>query len=180
MKHHLVNETIGTETREALLDQIRTLTDAMPVMVTIPPGERRRMAKLGLRSRAFAEDAIQLALENTEILPRALDPAVLRAKLDTVENLRDITAALRQLTGRLHETLTVAGAELYEDARLIYTLVKTGMRPGGADHARVELQKRYKPRKSKPAAPAEPTLVPKDGSGPAQGEEEGESYPHAA
>ncbi|MDX2079455.1 MAG: hypothetical protein SFU53_01590 [Terrimicrobiaceae bacterium] len=144
MKHHRVKETISRETRETLLTQIQELTNAMPVLVSVPDGQRKRMAKMGLRSRPFVEDAIKLATEHSDILPRTYEPAGLRAKLETVENLRDIAAAVETLSSKLSESLMVAGAELYEDARLIYTLVKTGVRPAGLEPARAKLKQRFK------------------------------------
>ena len=156
MKHHSINQALDEATREGLLQQINSLATQWPHTVLIPEGQKRRLAKMGSRTRPFVEDAIKLAAENPDILPRSHDPATLRAKLGTVENLRAVHMALQQVTEKFRDTLTVAGAELYEDARLVYTIAKTGARPSGLVAARQQLAQRFKGNRAAPATDPQP------------------------
>lgn len=152
MKYHTVNQPLDEETREALFQYITSLTNQWPHTVAIPEGQKRRLAKMGNRTRPFVEDAIKLAAENPDLLPRSHDPSALRAKLATVDNLRAVATSLQQLAEKYQDTLTVAGAELYEDARLVYTIIKTGARPSGLAGARERLAKRFKGNRAASAA----------------------------
>lgn len=87
--------------------------------------------KMGNKSRSFVEDAIKVGIENPGMLPRTLDPERLGAKLALSGQLRGIQRSVGQLNERLSDTLMATGAELFDDARLIYQLTKTKVKPEG-------------------------------------------------
>ncbi len=143
MKHHRYNGKIDEPARKAIVDDITTLAAKMEPLVSIAPSDKRRLAKMGLKTRAFVTDAILIADKYPDILPQAQDPQSLRAKLNTVDNLREVHQLLMSLADKLRDTMTVAGAEVYEDARLVYTIAKTNVKTTGLQSAKESLKRRF-------------------------------------
>lgn len=57
--------------------------------------------------------------------------------------LREVQSDLQQVKVMVNNTVTVMGSELYEDARLIYSLTKTKVQADGLNTATAKLSKRF-------------------------------------
>jgi len=126
-KHEALTEAQLT----SITDSLNTLNTTLDFLVGLTPEESQRFMKMGNKSRSFVEDAIKVGIENPGMLPRSLDPVRLGGKLALSGQLRDIHRTVSQLNERLYDTTMVAGAELFDDARLIYMLTKTKVKPEG-------------------------------------------------
>jgi hypothetical protein len=115
----------------SITGSLSTINNTLDFLVGLTPEESQRYMKMGNKSRSFVEDAIKIGIENPGMLPRSVDPEQLGGKLGLSGQLRDIHRIVSQLNERLYDTLMVAGAELFDDARLIYKLTKTKVKPEG-------------------------------------------------
>lgn len=115
----------------SITESLATINTTLDFLIGLTPEESQRYMKMGNKSRSFVEDAIKVGIENPGMLPRSVDPVLLGARLDLSGQLRDIHRIVSQLSERLNDTLMVAGAELFDDARLIYKLTKTKVKPEG-------------------------------------------------
>lgn len=129
--------------KDAIIQTINQAEKLIPGLVSASASKRRRMSHLGIKSRGFMEKAIHLGVSNPGMLPRSMDPAQLAAGADTYSHLENI----RQLCSKLHEkvanTLSLLGAELYQDARTIYNLAKKESLADGIHDSTLELAKRF-------------------------------------
>lgn len=67
----------------------------------------------------------------------------MQGKMTLTDQLRELHAKVSQLTERLGDTLTLAGSELYEDARLIYKRTKTKASASGLNSAAEGMSRRF-------------------------------------
>jgi hypothetical protein len=133
-----------TEAQRTAIDtSLATIGNELSFLVSLEARERQALSKMGQKTRAFVEDAIELGIRNPGMLPRSLDPDVMRGRLDLVDQLREIQGAIQQLEDRISDTLTLAGSELYDEARLIYQLTKTLAKAPGVDSAVQSLSQRF-------------------------------------
>ena len=148
---------------EAQLDSINgslaAIDTQLGFLVGLSPDERQRLAKMGQKTRAFVEDAITAGTGNPGMLPRSLDPVKMRGKMVLADQLREFNAKVVQLAERLDDTLTLAGSEMYEDARLIYKLTKTKAKADGLNAAAAGMSRRFASQGRK--ASASTTDLPK-------------------
>lgn len=136
---------------QTLNGALGTLTQTLDFLVGLDPAERKRLAKMGPKSRAFVEDTIAAGIRNTEMLPRAVEPEALRGRLELVEQIREMAAAVGQLKERLDDTVTLAGSELYDAARLLYSLTRRSVSADGLTGATEKLSQRFAGQKRKKA-----------------------------
>jgi hypothetical protein len=71
------------------------------------------------------------------------EPETLQDKLTLFGQLREVQSDLQQVTELVNNTVTVMGSELYEDARLIYSLTKTKVQADGLNTASAGLSTRF-------------------------------------
>lgn len=128
---------------DSLNGSLTTINTQLAFLVSLDARGRKRLAKMGNKSRAFVEDAIEAGIRNPGMLPRSLDPAAMRGALDLVDQLREIHGAVGQLHEKLGDTLTLLGSGLFEDARLIYKLTKTKAVAGGLNSAAEGMARRF-------------------------------------
>jgi len=146
-KSHMAQTQRTEPLTEAQLDSINgslaTIDTQLEFLVGLAPDERQRLAKMGQKTRAFVVDAITVGTGNPGMLPRSLDPANMRGKMALTDQLRELSAKVGQLAERLDDTLTLAGSEMYEDARLIYKLTKTKATADGLNSASQGMARRF-------------------------------------
>lgn len=154
-KKPMANTTQSEPLTEAQLSSINGSLDningMLSFLVALSVRERKRMAKMGQKTRSFVEDAIEAGIRNPGMLPRSLDPNTMRDKMDQTDQIREIHANVGQLHEKLGDTLTLLGSELYEDARLIYKLTKTKAAAGGLNAAAEGMSRRFARQGRRPA-----------------------------
>jgi len=125
------NEALTKAQLTSITNSLDTINQELDFLIGLSQQEAQRIMKMGNKSRSFVEDAIKVGIENPGMLPRTLDPERLGAKLALSGQLRGIQRSVGQLNERLSDTLMATGAELFDDARLIYQLTKTKVKPEG-------------------------------------------------
>jgi hypothetical protein len=151
MPKNLVSATLSPQDRDEILVAIATIKTKLPFLLTLTPEESKSLSRLGDKSRAFTAKALEIALQQSDFLPRALDIQEFQQDLALFEALYPITVALTQLAELVNDTTAVAGSEAYGAARIVYNYAKNSGLSEGLEPLIDDLGKRFK--QSKQAKP---------------------------
>ena len=169
------NATAGGATfspldQEAVMTAIDTIRQKLPFLLNLTPSERKGLAKLGDKSRAFVLKAVDVATQNPEALPRSHSVQDVQNIADVFRGLTSIRLALQQLYKQVDDTTTKIGSDAYAVARTIYAGTKTPVARAHLATAASNLGRRFG-RKPKPAgssttaAPATPPTAAPSAAG---------------
>lgn len=148
-----VSATLSDADRDAVLAAINTIKSKLPFLVDLSPDDRRTLAKMGDKSRAFVDKAFQAAQQNPTALPGAFDIGEFEKDNALFQQLMQIAPAMTQLTEKFDDTTMALGADLFAEALTVYGFLKAAGKGAGLDDLRASLGQRFA-RASKPAPPA--------------------------
>jgi len=144
MDKTMLNTTpLNEAQRESVAAALNSIRSSLGFLVGLRPSDKQRLLKMGNKNRVFVEDAIKAGVSNPSMLPRSIEPETLQDKLTLFGQLREVQSDLQQVTELVNNTVTVMGSELYEDARLIYSLTKTKVQASGLNTTSASLSKRF-------------------------------------
>jgi len=135
MPKNLVSATLSPQDRDEILAAIATIKTKLPFLLTLTPEESKSLPRLGDKSRAFTAKALEIALQQSDFLPRALDIEEFKQDLALFEALYPITVALTQLAELVNDTTAVAGSEAYGAARIVYIAIAISIRTQASRYA---------------------------------------------
>ena len=134
---------------EADLDQLIALT----------VDERHELVKMGVKSRAFCDKALEVAQQHAGLMPRDFNINAFYQDHQALEMLRPRIARFAHLMQRLADTELALGSDIMAAALEVYGVLKVAGKDKGVDDARNELSERFNRRgygrKTEPAAPPE-------------------------
>ncbi|HAN47072.1 MAG TPA: hypothetical protein DCQ32_11085 [Cyanobacteria bacterium UBA8156] len=142
MLENRISASLTPEDQQAVMAAIATLREKLPFLTDISPEERRSLPKMGDKSRAFVQKAMEIAQQNEGILPRAFDLEEMRKDVQLAADLYPILLAIAQLHELVDDTYLVVGSEAYAGALLVYNAAKMN-NVGGLDDTLDELGKRF-------------------------------------
>ena len=99
----------------------------IPHMKIISEKERMSIAKMGDKTIAFVQKALEYCEKNPELAPKFLDAAEFNRDMISVELLRRLETQLEQALMCVTDTKHLAGADAYKEARAFYNAVKSAM-----------------------------------------------------
>lgn len=160
MDPHLISATLPPEDQQAISAAIETLRQKLPFLIDLTIADRRALPKLGDKTQAFVQKAVQIANEHQQIFPTAfLDEMRKDAQLLAV--LSSIQLAIHTLAKKIDDTTMQTGAEAYAAARTVYTVTKTPFARAAMRTASDDLAKRYgRKRKTDSSTPPTTTAQP--------------------
>ena len=139
-----VSATVSQADLQAISDAITTISTKLPFLISLPAEERRSMAKMGDKSRAFVSKALELATQNPEILPGNLSVAEFKKDADLFSQLYTIIQPLTLLVDKINDTQMEAGSEAHAAALIVYQTAKiSGTGVGGLDSVLDDLGRRF-------------------------------------
>lgn len=153
--HSNISAELTTEQETAALAAIAEIENQLPFLVEMAPEERRRIAKAGNRSQAFVQQALDLARDSPDILPRDFELAEFEKDIALAERLGRLAMGLTRVQERLRNTIMAAQADAYQQALEVYHRSKRSRRDGLGDLTR-QLGRRFR-RASTPDTPANGT-----------------------
>lgn len=151
-----LNAQVTPASMQKVRDAIAVIHAELPFLIGLTPEERKEKVKMGAKSLAFVQDALNTAKNNPHILPGSFSTAEFEADVELATQLSEIDAMLQSLAAAVDDTLLETGSEAMIEGLNLYTYVKAaaknepGLRP---DEAR--LGERFK-RTKKTAANANP------------------------
>lgn len=158
MPDNRISATLSQADRQAVLDAINTIRTKLPFLIDLSPEERQALPKMGDRSRGFVEQALTVATQNADILPRSFDVEEMQKDVELLSALAPVMAALAQLFELVEDTYMEVGSEAYTSALLVYQYARAAGKGSALDGALDALGQRFA-RKSR-KSPAGPTPDP--------------------
>lgn len=152
-----VSANLSQADQQAVMSAIDTIRQKLPFLVDLTPEERRDLPKMGERSRGFVQQALEVATQNIEMMPRSFDVEEMRKDVELLAALQPIMLALDQLSELLDDTYIAVGSEAYTAALLVYQFARAAGKGSALDAALDGLSQRFA-RKSRGTPP--PTGTP--------------------
>jgi hypothetical protein len=160
MPDNRISTQLSAADQAAVLAAVKTIRDKLPFLIDLTLEERRSLPRMGDKSRAFVTQALTIAQQNEDILPRTFDVAEMRKDVELVQALEPILASLVQLQELVDDTYVTVGSEAYTSALLVYQYAKASGKGAALDNLLDALGQRFarksgsnkpKPAGNKPA-----------------------------
>jgi hypothetical protein len=162
MPDNRISATLSTEDQTAVMDAINTIRRKLNFLIDLTPDERHTLPKMGDKSRAFVSQALTLAQQNADILPRSFDLEEMQRDVALTTALEPIRAVLTQLQELVEDTYMAAGSEAYAASLLLYQYAKASGKGAALDNLLDGLGKRFARKSSGKTSPSgDPNPEPK-------------------
>lgn len=146
---------LSDEEKDQIDQSLKTVFGILgPKLITLTPDERKEMAKMGDKTVAFVEKAVEYAQEYPQYMPAFIDVAEAKSDFEAVKTIRIYFNQLERLVSQMNDSMTIAGSEAYLSALSVYKVLKNAASMGqpGAEEAAAELGNRF-PRGRRKATP---------------------------
>ena len=143
MADNRIDASLSSADQRDVLDAINTIRTKLPFLIGLTPDERRDLPKMGDKSRAFVSQALTLAEQNPDILPRSFDVEAMRRDVELAESLQPVRQALTQLQEMIEDTYLEIGSEAYTSALLVYSYAQTSGKSGTLDQMVNQMGQRF-------------------------------------
>ena len=108
------------------LDEIINLLG--PYLLTLTPGERQALVKIGDESFKFLRSSHELAVDYPDLFPAFMQAAVFKEEFSTVNELWGFISKINNLRDDINDTEMLAGNNALEFAIAFYHTVKIAAR----------------------------------------------------
>ncbi|MGA9996216.1 MAG: hypothetical protein WBP93_12430 [Pyrinomonadaceae bacterium] len=152
MPDNRISAALSQADQQAVLAAINTIKQKLPFLIDLTPEERRTLPKMGDKSRAFVTQALEVATQNPDILPRSFDVEEMRKDVELFLALSPLLAALSQLQEFVEDTYLAVGSEAYTAALLVYQYARAGGQGAALDGALDALSQRFARKSGKASA----------------------------
>lgn len=154
MSGNRIDAALAAADQQAILDALQTIREKLPFLIDLSPEERRALPKMGDKSRAFVEKALEVATQHTDMLPRAFDLETMQRDVALLQLLEPVALAVAQLAELVDDTQVAVGSEAYVAALTVYQYARYSPFGQGLDAVADELGRRFVRRSGRP--PSEP------------------------
>ncbi len=152
-----ISATMTPADREAVLAAVATIKAKLPFLMNLTPEQRKSLPKMGDKSQAFVNKALEVATQNPDFLPRSFDLDEMKRDVELFQALYPVFLALTQLQEAVDDTVIAVGSDAYAAALLVYNFAKANGKGTGLDAVIDEMGKRFA-RKSRKAESPAPTV----------------------
>jgi hypothetical protein len=154
MSTNLISASLSADDQADILAALATVREKLPFLLGLTPDQRRSLCRMGDKSRAFVDKALELATQNTDLMPRCLDVEEMRRDLELVEALYPVLFSIGQLKELIEDTYLLAGSEAYSAARTAYNSARVNGKTMGLTEAVDQMGQRFsrKSRKTQPTS----------------------------
>jgi hypothetical protein len=153
-----VSATLSAEDRQAVINAIATIKQAMPFLVHLTADDRKSAPKAGDRAQGFIRNCLDAAQQHTECLPRSFDVEEMQKDVQLMESLYPVLMMLKELLSLVDDTYFAAKVEAYMASLRVYDSVKSHVDEPGMKIVADKLQSQFARRNQKD--PAESSPVP--------------------
>ena len=143
MSENRISAQLSNADQAAVLAAINTIRQKLPFLLDLTPEERRSRPRMGDKSRAFVAQALNIAEQNADILPRSFDVAEMRKDVELVQALDPLLPALAQLQELVEDTYIAVGSEAYTAALAVYQYAKASGKGAALDNLLDALGQRF-------------------------------------
>ena len=139
MDPNLVSATLSPEDIQAITAALDTIRQKLPFLVDLTTEQRTAMAKLGDKTQAFVQKAVEIANEHQNLFAAAfLDE--MRKDAHLLVDLSPIRLSVDTLAQKLDDTEMQLGGEAFAAARTVYAVTKTPYAKAAMRTAHLEAQ----------------------------------------
>ncbi len=156
MPDNRVSATLSQTDLQAVLAAIQTIRDKLPFLIDLTPDERRTVPKIGDTGHNFAAQALTIATQNPDILPRGFDLAEFQRDVELLAALRPVVAAATQLQELVEDTYLQVGSEAYTSALSVYGYAKAGNKGAALDSLLADMKRRFTRKSSQSTTSSNP------------------------
>lgn len=133
----------------------KMILDNLPQLISLSPEERHALPKMGNKTVAFVNKALEYGKQNPKVLPAFLDMEEFAKDAEAVNILFKVIAPLTKLQEELDDTILLAGSEAYAAALVVYKALKAANGAGqtGLKNICEDLSARFIGSAAKAASP---------------------------
>ena len=104
MAKNRVNATVEPEAIESVMQAIADIRGFLPFLIDLSLEERKTLARMGDKSRAFVDRAYDLAVQNPDFLPRSFSIDDMKMSVELFDAMHPLIMAIRQLLELMDDT----------------------------------------------------------------------------
>ena len=124
-QQNLISFSLSQEDLSEIRNAIATLNGKLlPVLKNIKAEDKNELPRMGDKTIAFVEKALEHCSSNPELMPPFLDIGEFKSDGEAVGTLRSLHGPLSQITESLSDSMTLAGSDAYSAALMFYSSVK--------------------------------------------------------
>lgn len=116
----VINEAALTK----ILDANKIIRENLPQLISLSPDERHALPKMGNKTVAFVNKALEYGKQNPKVLPAFLNMEEFAKDVEAVNKLFLVIAPIAKLNEELDDTILLAGSEAYAAALVVYKALK--------------------------------------------------------
>ena len=145
LSNNRLNTTATAAQIAAVKTALQTINTNLPFLIGLTIDERIALPAINVNNKAFTEDAINAAVNNTALIPSYVNVPNMQSDLTLFSQLDELILLTKQLLERLEDTQLLAGSEAYTSALAVYKLVSSASDAGvpGADTIYSQLKTRF-------------------------------------
>jgi len=157
---NLVSASLPAAEKLAIQAAIQTITQKLPFLISLTAGERMGGLKLGDKTVAFVDKAIDYANSNSTLVPSFVNLVEIQKDYQLQKDLIDIEQWIMTLLQKIQDTYLEAGAETFNGILGFYQSVSLAADKNvpGARAIYDDLSTRFPGRRK----PANPAVVPQN------------------
>lgn len=152
MASNYISATLSLQARDEIMGAIEDIRAKLPFILDVAPKVKKSMPKMGDKSRAFVQKALDVAIQHPDFLPRSFDIAELQRDVHLFETIYPLAMALAQLQADLDDTLAAVGSDAFTAALQVYRHAKAHGDGSGLDTLVEDLGQRFDRQPRKKAA----------------------------
>ena len=150
---NLVDAVLSADQQTAVATHLAAIKADLSFLISLTTEERRALPKMGDKTQAFVEKALDVMTRHPEILPGLFKAEDFRRDVELVKAITPILREVRELYAKLDDTVFEASSEAFASALLVYQYAKTNNLSGELDDDLADMGRRFS-RKAR-AQPAE-------------------------
>ena len=147
-KYPFASVTLSDADLAAILNKVGELKALLPSMPDLTPLERRRMSKLGTKTRGFADLAIETAKADPGVLPQSISLDTFVAQDDLLQDLSLVQTHVTDVKSKLDDALFLIGNYIFGVSRVVYAVMKTDAAKAKLQEQKAAMKQRFAKGKS--------------------------------
>lgn len=151
-KYPFANTTFTSEDLSAVLNKVNELKGLLPLMPDLTPSERQRMSKLGIKTRGFADLALETAKADPGVLPQSISLDTFVTQDQLLRDLSLVQTNVTDLKFKLDDALLLVGNYIYGVSRTVYAMAKTPAAKARLQEQQAAMKQRFAKNKSQTTA----------------------------
>ncbi len=153
-QENLISTTMPADVLADIISKLNALNALMTnyLLFNLTPTDRLELSKMGDKTIAFVNKALEYAESNPTLVPAYLDIAEAKKDYALSQDLNTILKHVSTLQRAIEDTTMVAGSEAYNAALVFYNSVKGASRVNvpGSEAVYNDLQQRFAVKSKKP------------------------------